>query len=246
MNYFNISPVVAERLKYYVYLYIDPRSDRIFYVGKGKGNRILDHLYEVGESEKNNLIRELLAEGLEPKLEFLVHGLDSELDALRIEAAVIDLVGKNKLTNAVRGWGSKVVGRSSLAELRALYDAAPADIDDAVLLIRINQLYRYGITAEELYEVTRGVWKISKRREGVRYAFAIFRGVVREVYCVDGWFPAGSTAYFTRSAEEVNVPERWEFVGHVAGQAVREKYIDKSVSSYLFSSSQNPLKYVNC
>ena len=77
MNYFNISSAVAERLKYYVYLYVDPRSNRIFYVGKGKGTRVLDHLYEVGEFEKNGLIRELRAEGLEPKLEFLVHGLDS-------------------------------------------------------------------------------------------------------------------------------------------------------------------------
>ena len=30
-------------LGYYVYMLIDPRDDRPFYVGKGVGNRIFDH-----------------------------------------------------------------------------------------------------------------------------------------------------------------------------------------------------------
>ncbi len=239
-----ISAKVAERLKYYVYLYVDPRDDRVFYVGKGKGSRILAHLYDLNESEKVSVIRDLQLQGLEPQLEILVHGLDNESDALRIEAAAIDLLGKNALTNRVCGWESQLVGRSSLQELTALYDAVPAQIDDAVLLIRINQLYRYGITPQELYEATRGIWKVGKRREEVRYALAVFHGVVREVYRVDGWFPAGSTEYLTRPLGEVTNPGRWEFTGQVAEQAVRAKYLEKSVAASFSGSSQNPLKYV--
>ena len=246
MTPLSISPKVAECLKYYVYLYIDPRHNRIFYVGKGKGSRVLDHLYEVGESEKVNVIRELRLEGLEPILEILVHGLENELDALRIEAVVIDLLGKSALTNQVRGWGGGIVGHSSLQEPTSLYDAVPAQVDDAVLLIRSNQLYRYGITAQELYEATRGVWIIGKRREQARYACAVFRSVVREVYRIEAWFPAGSTQYFTRPLEEVTHPGRWEFTGRVAEQAVRTRYLDKSVAAYFSGSSQNPIKYVNC
>ncbi len=121
----------------------------------------------------------------------------------------------------------------------------PAQIDDAVLLIRINQLYRYGITPQELYEATRGIWKVGKRREEVRYALAVFHGVVREVYRIDDWFPAGSTEYLTRPLEEVTNPGRWEFTGQVAEQAVRVKYLEKNVTAYFSGSSQNPLKYVN-
>lgn len=200
----------------------------------------------MNESEKVRKIHALRSRGVEPKLEVLVHGLDNELDALRIEAAVIDLLGKDTLTNQVRGWGSGVVGRSSLQELTSLYDASPAQIDDAVLLIRINQLYRYGITAQELYEATRGVWVIGERREGAQYAFAVFRGVVREVYGVEAWFPAGSTDYLTRPLEEVTHPGRWKFTGRVAEQEVRNRYINKNITAYFSGSSQNPIRYVNC
>ena len=203
-----LSSVVTERLKYYVYLYIDPRDGSIFYVGKGRGNRVYSHLHDPSESKKTRRIRDIFDNGLEPKLEILVHGLEQE-DALRVEAAVIDLLGKNKLTNQVGGWGSAVVGRSSLRDLITLYAATPAQIDDDALLIRVNQLYRYGMTPEELYEATRGVWKLGRRREGVHYALAVFRGVVREVYRVDAWFPAGQTPYKTRPLEDVKVPGRW-------------------------------------
>ncbi len=246
MPILDVSPKVAEKLKYYVYLYLDPTTDEIFYVGKGKGNRALSHLYDVSESEKVKKIGDLKSQGLEPKLEILVHGLESEVDALRIEAAVIDLMGKDNLTNRVRGWGSRVVGRSSLRELQTLYGASPARIDDPVLLIRINRLYRYGMSAQELYEATRGVWRIGEKREKVRFALATFRGIVREIYEVETWHLAGSTNYLTRPAEEVQVSGRWEFIGRVAEKAVRDKYLDKSVSGYFSSSSQNPVKYVNC
>src|SRR5690242_20018084 len=39
-----IRPEVAARLGFYVYLYIDPRTGKPFYVGKGQGSRALAHL----------------------------------------------------------------------------------------------------------------------------------------------------------------------------------------------------------
>jgi len=36
----SFSNAVIEQLSYYVYLLIDPRTDKVFYVGKGAGNRI--------------------------------------------------------------------------------------------------------------------------------------------------------------------------------------------------------------
>jgi len=40
----SLPPEVAERLgPFYVYLLVDPRTDRPFYVGKGTGQRLLAH-----------------------------------------------------------------------------------------------------------------------------------------------------------------------------------------------------------
>jgi len=44
------------------------------------------------------------------------------------------------------------------------------------------------MSPEELYEVTRGIWKVGERsRNQVEYAFSIFQGIVLEIYRVDQW-----------------------------------------------------------
>lgn len=97
------SPEVIERLGHYVYLYVDPLTDRVFYVGKGFGNRVFSHLEDSSDSGRARRIQDLRRAGLEPELEVLVHGLDAET-AYRVEAAVIDLFSRGNLTNRVRGW----------------------------------------------------------------------------------------------------------------------------------------------
>lgn len=101
------------------------------------------------------------------------------------------------------------------------------------------------MTLRELYEATRGVWKLGRRREGGKYAFAVFEGVVREVYAIDGWHPAGTLEYETRD-EDLAVEGRREFEGGLAIGTVRARYVGRSVAAYLPKGSQNPVKYVNC
>jgi len=240
------SPRVSEALGYYVYLYLDPRDGSIFYVGKGKGNRAFSHMNDLSETRKVQTIHAIRAAGLEPTIEILVHRLPNEETALRIEAAIIDLLTLDRLTNQVRGWESSIVGRMPVAALASLYDARPIKIGEAALLIRINQLYRYGMSERELFEVTRGVWKLGARRTQAKYAFAVYKGVVREVYEIGGWHPAGTLDYLTRNAADLRLEGRWEFEGHVADAMLREKYIDGSVSHYFAGNSQNPVTYVNC
>lgn len=240
-----IPPEVARRLGYYVYLYVDPRSDKPFYIGKGEGQRVLAHLSSRVESRKTEILEELNEAGLKPQLDILAHGLADEGAALRIEAAVIDLLGLDDLTNLVRGAWSIQLGRVPLEELITQYAAKPVNIEDPVLLIRINRRYRHGISPKELYEATRGVWRLGSRREKAEYAFAVFEGVVREVYTISKWYPAGTLGYETRN-EDLSVEGRWEFEGCEAPNTVRKKYVGRSVAAYLAKGSQNPIKYVNC
>ena len=62
---------VIESLKYYVYALVDPRDNRIFYVGKGIANRVYQHaqaaLAEDTQSLKLNTIREIKSLGMEVK-----------------------------------------------------------------------------------------------------------------------------------------------------------------------------------
>lgn len=241
-----LPPEVAQKLGFYVYLYIDPRNRQIFYVGKGVGDRVLHHLSDPQESRKTMLIAELKAAGLEPTIEVLAHQLPNEETALWIESAVIDALGLAALSNEVRGWNSVRFGRQNLSQLRSLYAAPAAEVLDPLLLIRINRLYRHQMSPLELYEATRGVWKIGARRHRARYACAVFESVVREIYEIQQWEPAGSTPYATRPLEDVAVGDRWEFVGQPAPAEIRDRYLHRSVAAHLTPNAQNPIAYVNC
>jgi hypothetical protein len=237
-----IPPEVAHHLGWYVYLYVDPRDGRVFYVGKGRGKRVLAHLDLQGDGPKLRAIAALRKAGLEPRLEVLAHGLADAETAYRVEAAAIDLLGLERLTNAVRGWRSVQTGRMHLDQLVGYYAARPVEVTDPSLLIRINRLYRHGMSELELYEATRGVWKLGTRRETAKYALAVFEGVVREVYEIEQWHPAATTPYATRTFEDVS--GRWEFTGKVAEEPFRSRYRGRSVAAYFKKGLQNPVAYV--
>ena len=239
-----ISSRTIEQLRHYVYVYVDPRDGSVFYVGKGVGRRCLSHLVADSGSETATRIRAIRAEGLEPSIEILVHGLPDEETALRVEAAAIDLLGVSNLTNNVRGWKSVSHGRMTLDEVNAAYDPRPAKILEPAVLIRINQLYRYSMTQAELYDATRGIWVVGEKADRAEFAFAVFHGTVREVYRITAWLPAGST-FSTRDPQGYGEAGRWEFVGVVASDDVRRRYVDRSVTHYFSANSQNPIRYVN-
>lgn len=241
-----IRPDVAEKLGFYVYLYVHPSTNKPFYVGKGQGARMLAHLGAQNESRKVETLAALRAKNLQPRIDILAHALPDEETAFRIEAAVIDALELADLTNEVRGWRTTEVGRAPLGELIATYGAKPVTISEPSILIRINRLYRPGMDADALYEATRGSWKLGPRRERAKLAMAIFNGVIRAVYVIDTWHPAGSTTYTTRNAGELARPGRWEFVGHAADAATQERYIGGSVSAYFPQGLQSPVVYVSC
>ncbi len=237
---------VAERLGWYVYLYVDPRDGRVFYVGKGCGGRALAHFGDTQDTAKTRRIAELVAAGTPPRVDILAHGLCDEETAYRVEAAAIDLLGLTELTNLARGWRSVQLGRMTLEELIGYYAAEPVEIAHPVLLVRVNQSYRHTMSPLELLEVTRGIWQLGPRREGAAYAFAVFEGVVREVYEIRGWFPALTLRYETRDLTPADAAGRWELDGVVAPAAIRDLYRGRSVQRYLKSGSRSPTLYVNC
>ncbi len=100
------------------------------------------------------------------------------------------------------------------------------------------------MTAVELYDATRGVWRIGPTREKAKYAFAIYESIVREVYKITSWLPAGSS-FSTREESGLYDPNRWEFIGLVADERIRKKYRNRSVEHYFPRHAQIPFVYVN-
>lgn len=239
---------VAEKIGYYVYLYIDPTTNQVFYVGKGKGSRALAHL-DTTETEKKvikQIIRKIRDAGEEPRIELLAYCLKDEHTALQIESAAIELLGVKNLANRIRGWNGAKFARMPLDQVIAHYSHKPVSIKEPAILIRINQLYKYGMTEQELYDATRSAWRVqADKRTKVQYAFSVFEGVIREVYKINGWHPGGSTFNTRYSGIDVNRDGRWEFVGVLADDKLRKKYINHYVGDLFKINNQNPIFYVN-
>ena len=146
------SPFVSEQLGWYVYALRDPRDHRIFYIGKGKGNRVFQHATAAAEfttvieadtandegeqeteaSAKIALIRQILAAGLEVETYLIRHQISSEAQAYEVEAAVLDVLllldddlenTYFSLTNIAWGHHHQERGLISTRDAVSLYEA---------------------------------------------------------------------------------------------------------------------------
>lgn len=236
-----LSKSTALRTDYYVYLFRNPIDKNIFYIGKGTGPRA-ENLNNRNEKTKAVIdeIRRTRTEPIADIIEILRDNLDEDT-AKQLEGAAIDLIGIPPLTNLIRGTGIRKWKRKEniarldemkTKELEEFIDPDEANITEPAILIRINQLYRYGMDADSLYDATRGVWVIGGRedggrRDGVKYAFSVFKGIIMEVYKIKKWYLAGTQATFYKTRPNANKPwkydpPRWEFEGEIAESTIRE------------------------
>ena len=133
------------------------------------------------------------------------------------------------------------------------FDLLSASIDDPVVAINVNHQYQYAQSPEDLYNCTRGMWRLNCRRvERAKYFFAVYQGVVREVYEIDQCIPATkeTRAYWDKrllSQEKHVAPSvlegRSELIGRIASETVRREYVGRRMP---IRHGQNPVRYINC
>lgn len=253
----NFQRTTKEALAHYVYTLVDPRSGKIFYVGKASGNdRAFNHLTaKPSEGEKSRLISEIRADGEEPQVHILRHGLLSSVIAEEVEAAVIDAIGLEYLTNLCRGkWIER--GRATASELDRRYGSLPvkeSSLDEPFMKIWINQTYSPTLNAQQLYDVTRQFWyRVGKAvrtpdaNDFLRYptVLALVDNVVVMAYRVQMWLPAGSTMSI-RPWTGTNGDKRWEFVGNAipGHELVGTRLVDNN--SHAVRANELGYAYIN-
>lgn len=243
---------VSEKLRCYVYRLIDPRSGETFYVGRGRGNRVFDHVRNEltedpaedaeGMPLKRARILSILNDLGEGAVVHVIHrhGLEEE-GARLVEAALIDAYPG--LTNEVGGEGSADFGPAHAKQLIERYGADAFDVgpEHRLLLITINR--SYAASERTVLDATRAAWRINRARaERAHAVLAVAFGVAKGVYRATDWLRA-TQANFPFLAEDL--PQRWGFVGKDAPPEFQERYLNKRVPVELLSrpGARGPLRY---
>lgn len=197
MSKIQFSQAAKEGLQYYVYCLVNPSDGKVFYIGKGTGDRVYQHAIGAIEgdahTEKLDLIRRIINEDKKDVQYYIVrHGMDSDT-AFEVEAALIDFLTyprfnlENVLTNIVAGKDQWDRGIKTDSEIEQTYSVEPmvVDDDDFILCVNLNKSYRKGC---DIYEITRGWWIVGKEaRKKITHVIGIYRGIVRGVYRPEKW-----------------------------------------------------------
>lgn len=192
----DFSQLTQETLGYYVYLLINPLDSKIFYIGKGKGNRVFNHAKAAPlvwlENDKLNLIRDIIGKGQKVKYYILRHGM-TEKEAYLVESAFIDfLTFKDfsfvaNITNIVAGHNQWDKGLKTVEEIELLYNCLPLNVENKphkLLCININGTYH---SSADIYEITRKSWVLNPNRANqADYVVAEYRGIIRAIFEIDG------------------------------------------------------------
>jgi len=117
-----------------------------------------------------------------------------------------------------------------------------SDFTENVVLLNLSDFYLPNMDGYEMYEATRGYWvmNLDNAKANIEYALAVGDGVIREMYKVKDWYPAGTTYRLKKYVREDVLPaDRIEFVGNIAPDEVKSKYIGKKVQT-----SRNPVHII--
>lgn len=247
---------------YYVYALIDPRTDKVFYIGKGTGDRVFNHEAEQDknpESEKRKLktIREIEKENLNVKKVIINWGL-SESEAFAAEASLINyhnLIQNENLTNIVAG--HHVHESLTVEDFQLKYGAeclSETDIKHNIMVIKINKKYHRHMKPFELYETVRGIWRasidsINERK--IEYVFGVYNQLIVAVYKPDEWHYVHEMTDVPR-INEINddnfekVKNRIYFIckDYNYLDNHQEFYLHKSISNFPVNQSSNPISYL--
>jgi hypothetical protein len=201
----NFPTNIHAKLDWYVYRLIDPRNGETFYVGKGRDNRVFEHIRGVLKQEdasemdyKTKRILEIQRANL-PVLHVIHrHGIKLQETAYEVEAALMDAYPG--LTNIAGGHGSLERGCRHVDEIIAKYNAAPLEPKEPLILIFIGRALGEG---RNVYEAVQAAWRMSRKEAERRALVLAYDGdLVVGAYRPDRWLDA-TKAHFPFLTEDL-------------------------------------------
>lgn len=226
----------CDEIKYYVYCLVDSRDGKVFYVGKGKGDRAFAHVHNAveqpDESEKNRRINEI---GEENVGHYIIRHDLTEKAALELESTLIDFLmdkrvngGENRLTNLIHGHHHRDRGIKMVEEINAQYPEKEfvPEGDDKIIIVLLNS-FKDG---DNVYERARGCWAFAENKiKQCTHVLAVYHGIVRAVY------PVSPEAWEMTSPKGDHKSARWRFTADE----------DKN-SPYLYAKIYSEVKEEGC
>ena len=226
---------------FYVYGLIDPRTNQLFYIGKGKDNRVFEHEKESinsidSDKLKLKTILEIKNAGLEVK-KIIINSNLTEQEAFAAEASLINafnFISGMNLTNIAAGHHSTEA--LTVEEFEQLHGAVPLqekDIKHKILVIKINQLYKRGKTVD--------------------YVFGVYNSLIIAVYKPTKWFICKNAKdklprqdiVINGKTENRIFFEDTNFENRIPLDKNQLFYLNKSITELKINqSAQNPITYL--
>ena len=144
------------------------------------------------------------------------------------------------ITNIAGGHGSADRGAAHSRQIIERYRAESAEIVHRAIEINI----RASAEDRDIYSATRFAWKVNERRaKKAEIALAVKQGLVVGVFEIDRWLPA-TVDNFPEFGDQGDLSGRYGFIGSIAGQEIKGRYIRKKVPPKARGSA-NPIRYHN-
>lgn len=230
--------------EYYVYRLVDPNTGHTFYVGKGKGNRVFQHVEEAkklistDEDEGSLKIQQInqITERDKKEVIHIIHrwGM-TENEALEVEAALIDVYPALSLTNIQSGHGVErgMISADKWREMQEIAVYEEPDVDYVIIKIREEILKNHNY---DIYRTTRKAWnaKLSSANR-YKYVFSVINGIVKEVFEVSRWYTSADEG---ERIEFEGRPCNEEWTKQVIGKKIPEKYRKRGLANpFLYKKS---------
>ncbi|MBY4573413.1 hypothetical protein ACN94_07435 [Gordonia paraffinivorans] len=239
---------VQTLLGVYVFALVDPRDASVFYVGAGRGNRVVHHSRAalagvdpdtaeiVGAADPaavwsatEELIRDIDADGFGVEHWILRYG-DEVADSVEALMSYVErysgdlaTLARLQLTN-----GSDLDDAASRGVIRldelVLQHAAPIapPLPEPCVLVKVDDAARPDASAEQIYEWARSGWRAGPHRTVPDLPVLVFADdIVRAVHRVDFWETF-------RDAEGNLDPKRWVYTG-APDVELEQRYVGTSL-----------------